>query len=100
MKKGFPLFDVICNRMGARQREQTDRLSTDFIVISSDDAAGRALLNYHIVGVTGDGIPEPLWHLDWHSYKCRAITLPQGDTTHYQVKNAFLREWGAIRLAV
>lgn len=24
-----------------------------------------ALLNYHIVGVTRDGIPEP-WHLDWH----------------------------------
>ena len=24
-----------------------------------------ALLNYRIVGVTRDGVPEP-WHLDWH----------------------------------
>lgn len=59
-----------------------------------------ALLNYHIVGVTRDGIPEP-WHLDWHIGLMSIVVgdkqrfLPQGDyhyQIHYQVKNAFLRE--------
>ena len=59
-----------------------------------------ALLNYHIVGVTRDGIPEPL-HLDWHIGLMSIVVgdkqrfLPQGDyhyQIHYQVKNAFLRE--------
>ncbi|HBB8492661.1 TPA: DUF2207 domain-containing protein, partial [Escherichia coli] len=59
-----------------------------------------ALLNYHIVGVTRDGIPEP-WHLDWHIGLMIIVVgdkqrfLPQGDyhyQIHYQVKNAFLRE--------
>lgn len=59
-----------------------------------------ALLNYHIVGVTRDGIPEPR-HLDWHIGLMSIVVgdkqrfLPQGDyhyQIHYQVKNAFLRE--------
>ncbi|WP_052991321.1 DUF2207 domain-containing protein, partial [Shigella sonnei] len=59
-----------------------------------------ALLNYHIVGVTRDGIPEP-WHHDWHIGLMSIVVgdkqrfLPQGDyhyQIHYQVKNAFLRE--------
>lgn len=59
-----------------------------------------ALLNYHIVGVTRDGVPEP-WHLDWHIGLMSIVVgdkqrfLPQGDyhyQIHYQVKNAFLRE--------
>lgn len=59
-----------------------------------------ALLNYHIVGVTRDGIPEP-WHLDWYIGLMNIVVgdkqrfLPQGDyhyQIHYQVKNAFLRE--------
>lgn len=43
-----------------------------------------ALLNYHIVGVTRDGIPEP-WHLDWHIGLMSIVVgdkqrfLPQGD---------------------
>lgn len=59
-----------------------------------------ALLNYHIVGVIRDGIPEP-WHLDWHIGLMSIVVgdkqrfLPQGDyhyQIHYQVKNAILRE--------
>lgn len=65
-----------------------------------DGDGDAALLNYHIVGVTRDGIPEP-WHLNWHIGLMSIVVgdkhsfLPQGDyhyQIHYQVKNAFLRD--------
>ncbi len=110
MKKGSRslMLKPLCNRMGcstskknihfqARNQQIKHGFYRDLPRLWMQPDGDAALLNYHIVGVTRDGIPEPR-HLDWHIGLMSIVVgdkqrfLPQGDyhyQIHYQVKNAF-----------